>query len=108
MYLLLFLTCGLAAVIRFQASQLNRHFPIPLGTLTVNLLAAFLMGAFYHRISNAHLYTILTAGLLGGLGTYSTLNVEFVSLLKRPKWLLLYLFLTYGLGLVLVWLGLKI
>lgn len=106
--LAIFVTCGLGAIVRYRFSYLNSKFSIPVGTLVANLVAAFLMGYFSQHIKNPMLLTILATGFLGGLGTYSTLNHEFIVLFKDKKKFLVYMGLTYLLGMICVFLGILI
>ncbi|MDD2383703.1 MAG: fluoride efflux transporter CrcB [Sulfurospirillaceae bacterium] len=62
---------------------INRHLPhaIPFGTLGVNILGSFIIGAlfaiFMHTtLFSAPMKSFLTTGLLGGLTTYSTFALE--------------------------------
>ncbi len=101
-------TCGLGCLVRYVFSFANDKASIPIGTLLANLLAAFLIGFFWDKVHNQELYRVLSAGFLGGLGTYSTLNDELLHLLKTPKRFVSYLCLTYGLGIAMVYFGLLI
>ncbi|MGT2711526.1 fluoride efflux transporter CrcB [Streptococcus oriscaviae] len=99
--------CGLGALFRYALGHLNQK-KLPLGTLLINLSTCFLAGFFYRFSAESQLYPILAAGFLGGLGTYSTLNYELIRLFPHKKWFTLYFCLTYGGGLLLVWLGLTL
>lgn len=104
----LFICCGLGAVLRYAMSLLNPSFSLPVGTLFANCLAAFFMGYVSRHIGDAMLKTILTAGFLGGLGTYSTLNYELVQLFQRKKSFFSYLILTYVCGFIALILGILV
>lgn len=101
-------SCGFGALIRYSFTFINGRAAIPVGTLLGNLVASFLIGYFSQHIKDSTHYTILASGFLGGLGTYSTLNFEFIRLFKTKKYFLIYFTLTYLLGLVLVFLGIWI
>lgn len=55
----------------------------PWATFVVNLLGAFLLGWLVVRISPAfRLRPLLTTGLCGGLTTFSTMQVELLTMLE--------------------------
>ena len=63
------------------------HHALPLGTLGVNLIGSFIMGALfayfmYTNILSVHAKSFLTTGLLGALTTYSTFAMETFFLLE--------------------------
>ena len=63
----------------------------PYGTLTVNLLGAFLIGLIMHLGLNTELLSpslriVLTTGVLGGFTTYSSFNYETVQYLQEGGW----------------------
>lgn len=61
---------------------------IPFGTLSVNLLGSFTLGILigliqYQIITNAHLKSLLTTGMMGALTTFSTFAIESFFLIKN-------------------------
>ncbi len=97
---------GLGALVRYFVSQrVNGDFPW--GTILVNVAGSFLLGWYVAAEGAELLDSIYATGFLGALTTFSTLQFEAVSLFKRKhtKNGLLYLFLTYTLGLIAVWTG---
>lgn len=80
----------LGAVLRaYMNGVVNHHFPhtLPFGTLSVNLLGSFIIGALlayfsYTTLFNVHAKSFLTTGFLGGLTTYSTFAMETFLLLS--------------------------
>lgn len=109
---LLFVGIGgiLGAIARFTLSQwINRRFSsLPVGTLFVNLLGSALLGLFTGVAICQHQQLLLGIGFLGAFTTFSTLNFEVLQMSQQqPKrWSLLYLLLSYGLGMLLAYVGL--
>jgi CrcB protein len=76
--------------------KLNALFPeVPLGTLTSNLIAAYVVGAAIGYFSQApgiapEWRLIIVTGFCGGLSTFSTFSGEVVLLLQegRASWAL--------------------
>lgn len=89
------LSIGLGAVlgawIRWGIGlQFNHYFPnIPLGTVLVNLVGAFVIGfavTFFASSSlNPNYKLFLITGFCGALTTFSTFSMEVVSLLQSGK-----------------------
>ncbi|ESS58332.1 protein CrcB [Enterobacter cloacae S611] len=72
------------------------HQIIPLGTLTANLIGAFIIGAglaWFNRMTHIDPVwkVLVTTGFCGGLTTFSTFSAEVVFLLQegRAGWALL-------------------
>lgn len=93
------------ALVRYFVSQrLNREFPW--GTFCVNIFGSFLLGWYVTNEGREILDSLYATGFLGALTTFSTLQFEFVALYKKDKRkVLLYLVLTYTLGLIAAWTG---
>ena len=80
----------IGAVLRaYMNGVVNHHFPhtLPFGTLTVNLLGSFIIGALFAYFSYSTFFSVqaksfLTTGFLGGLTTYSTFAMETFLLLS--------------------------
>jgi len=95
-----FLAVGVGAAIGAWARwalglMLNAAIPtLPLGTLTANLIGAYLMGLFVGLFSISTLTAEFTpelrlfvmTGLLGGLTTFSSFSAESVTLLSRGQY----------------------
>lgn len=65
---------------------------IPFGTLLVNIVGGFLIGAImefnnFYTI-NSSLKLFLTTGLMGGLTTFSTFSFETISLFSQGKYVM--------------------
>jgi fluoride exporter len=98
------------AIARFSISkQLNNNMTnmLPLGTLTVNSLGAFLLGILLGAKAGVMLVLLLGTGFLGAFTTFSTIKLELVQmyLKKHYKTFFLYLLITYGIGILLASLG---
>jgi len=96
--LAVFIGGGTGSVARWMLSmKLNPvHQIIPLGTLTANLIGAFIIGAglaWFNRMThiNPVWKVLVTTGFCGGLTTFSTFSAEVVFLLQegRAVWALL-------------------
>ena len=86
------LGAALGALLRWQlGSRLNNVFPtIPPGTLTANLIGAYVVGlgiaffATYSAISPEWRLLVVT-GFCGGLTTFSTFSAEITTLLQQGR-----------------------
>ncbi|MBT2669087.1 fluoride efflux transporter CrcB [Bacillus sp. ISL-4] len=98
------------AIARYTISKhLNNKstFLIPIGTLTVNLLGAFLLGIITGTKADTMIVLLLGTGFIGAFTTFSTLKLEMTQLFKNnhKKKFLLYTIMTYGFGIILAYLG---
>ncbi|MBT2696651.1 fluoride efflux transporter CrcB [Bacillus sp. ISL-40] len=98
------------AISRYSISKkLNGKstFKLPLGTLTVNLLGAFLLGIITGAKANMMIGLLLGTGFMGAFTTFSTLKLEMIQIhLKNFKrTFILYTIITYGAGIILAYLG---
>ena len=96
--LAVFIGGGTGSVARWLLSlKFNpMHHAIPLGTLTANLIGAFIIGAglaWFNRLPQIDPVwkLLITTGFCGGLTTFSTFSSEVVFLLQAGKfsWALL-------------------
>ena len=98
----------LGAIIRyFISTRMNDSGRIPLGTLTVNLAGAFLIGCVF-GLELSKIWTFfLASGLAGALTTFSTMNKELIELWRNEhkQKALLYVLITYCGGIILALLG---
>jgi CrcB protein len=90
--LAVFIGGGTGSVLRwFLSLRLNpAHHAIPVGTLTANLIGAFIIGmglAWFNRMTHIDpLWKLLiTTGFCGGLTTFSTFSAEVVFLLQDGR-----------------------
>ncbi|HIP14786.1 MAG TPA: fluoride efflux transporter CrcB [Sulfurimonas autotrophica] len=80
----------IGAVLRSYLNGFISHrvpHELPFGTLGVNLIGSFIMGALiayfmYTTIFTPHVKSFLTTGILGALTTYSTFAIESFLLLE--------------------------
>jgi CrcB protein len=96
--LAVFIGGGTGSVLRWLLGmRLNPlHHVVPIGTLTANLLGAFIIGAglaWFNRMTHIDPMwkLLITTGFCGGLTTFSTFSAEVVFLLQdgRFGWALL-------------------
>ena len=80
---------------------------LPYATLLINLSGAFFLGFVYAKNLSPFWYALLGTGVLGGYTTFSTLNVELLKEWESRQYLAfsLYFFLSYFVGLGMVFLG---
>ena len=106
---------ALGAVSRYLVSGwVYRAFgeSFPLGTLAVNLIGCFLLGAINHvghhtELIAAHHRPALTIGLLGAFTTFSTFGYETFKQLEAGQWFFGFLNVAANvvIGLFCVWGG---
>jgi CrcB protein len=93
-----FIGGGTGSVLRWLLGmRLNPlHHALPMGTLTANLLGAFIIGAglaWFNRMTHIDPMwkLLITTGFCGGLTTFSTFSAEVVFLMQdgRFGWALL-------------------
>jgi CrcB protein len=93
LYMIVFLGAGIGGALRHgvnvgAARLLGNGFPF--GTLTVNIVGSFVMGAFAGYFAfrpgiSQHLRLFLTTGLLGGFTTFSAFSLDAALLIERHK-----------------------
>jgi CrcB protein len=110
---ILLITLGgfFGAISRFAISKNLQHSKgYPKGTLTVNLVGAFLLGLVIGLQLQGWLYSLLGIGFMGAFTTFSTLMVEAVKLNKekKKKQFYSYLLVSHAAGLILAFIGLLI
>ncbi|WP_138495416.1 fluoride efflux transporter CrcB [Paenibacillus pinistramenti] len=99
------------AVCRYgSVTYLGAKFPrlvLPVGTLFVNLLGAFLLGLLTGMDANAEMTLLIGTGFMGAFTTFSTFQYELVQLGSQKRFGTAgrYLLLSVVLGLVLAYAG---
>jgi CrcB protein len=80
----------------------------PIGTLTVNVVGAFLLGLLVGAGASTDTLTVVGAGALGSFTTFSALSHETAWMMRRHRGRrsLVYLTATVVLGIGAAWLGL--
>jgi CrcB protein len=102
----------LGAVMRYMmVAFVSARWPgkLPLGTLTVNLVGSFLLGWIASSGWHEPFGLFLGTGFMGAFTTFSSFKLETMNLFKRGegKVGLLYMGLTYLLGIGAAWLGFR-
>ena len=115
-YILVFIGGGIGCVTRYIVTTIEKNLiniSFPIGTLTVNILACFLMGIVMTLvvgkfISHSEQFRLLLAvGFLGGFSTLSSLSVETLELIDKHELLyaLINVLANTTFGLIAAYLG---
>lgn len=103
------LGAGLGASVRYLITQvLKRKTRVfPWSTFIVNITGALLLGFLHSKITSSHILLLLGTGFLGGYTTFSTFQVELVTLVnnRKRKMMLIYLLLTVTCGILAAYCG---
>lgn len=110
---------GIGSIMRFLTSRFMARLVAAqwlfLGTLAANLIGCFLIGILSgwmlsHMPDNQPFRLLFIVGFCGGYTTFSTFAFENYRLIEMNQWgiLLLYLTASVVLGIIAVWLGMKI
>lgn len=80
---------------------------IPLGTLFINAIGSLFLGMLIGKGIRGDEYSFLGVGFMGAFTTFSTFKLELLQLWqsKEYKSFILYIILSYGLGIVLASIG---
>ena len=86
--------------------------PYPWGTFIVNIIGSFIIGLLFGvaektNLISAHMNVFLITGFCGGFTTFSSFADDMYLLLANKNWgyFVVYIGLSFILGLLLVWLG---
>ncbi|WP_085523618.1 fluoride efflux transporter CrcB [Tuberibacillus sp. Marseille-P3662] len=98
------------AIGRYLLSRWNKGRMIPLGTLAANLIGSLLLGIVIALPLSMETRLMLGTGFMGSLTTFSTFNVENIEGMLKKHWrqMVLYMTLTFCLGLILAFIGMRI
>ncbi|WP_236974857.1 fluoride efflux transporter CrcB [Membranihabitans maritimus] len=114
---MVFIGGGLGSVLRFACSSVLYRWAggWPLGTWFVNLVGSFLIGLFAGYLmsgdsGNYWYRLLLITGFCGGFTTFSAFSFENIQLVQEGMFLKFFLYAvsSVSLGLLFVFLGLKI
>lgn len=109
---------GIGSIMRFLTSRFTARLVAAqwlfLGTLAANLIGCFLIGILSgwmlsHMPDNQSFRLLFIVGFCGGYTTFSTFAFENYRLIEMNQWgiLLIYLTASVVLGIIAVWLGMK-
>ncbi|WP_434779118.1 fluoride efflux transporter CrcB [Neisseria sp. Ec49-e6-T10] len=111
--LLVFVGGGLGSATRFVLSRFLNTHNMPWGTLVINIVGCFLIGALAGLLGKTSidkaLYAFLAVGFCGGFTTFSSFGLENVLMLESDQFLktLCYIIFSVVLGIGAAYLGLK-
>ena len=96
LYLIVFLGAGIGGALRHGVNVAAVRvfgYGFPFGTLIVNILGSFIMGAFAGYFAfrpgiAQHMRLFLTTGLLGGFTTFSAFSLDAALLIERNAYAL--------------------
>lgn len=87
-----FIGCGLGGLARWSLSRYAADHlasSLPVGTIAVNVIGAFLIGFFFALLKDSvvpmPVRLLLTTGFLGGFTTFSTFALETVLLVEKRQ-----------------------
>lgn len=101
------------AITRFIISAFMKRkyaFTFPFATLFVNLVGSFLLGFLYGAGFDDRVGLLLGTGYMGSLTTFSTFKLENSQFIVEKNWrsLVIYLGISYTIGIFFAYLGMKI
>lgn len=100
---------AVGSLTRYLITFIWKQFKIdwPIATLIINVLGSFLLGWL---TSNYLANSFLATGMMGGFTTFSTFNVELISMINERRWksFLLYFMCSYCLGIAAAICGMMI
>ena len=109
-YFLVFLGAGLGGATRHAVNAIAFHLlgaAFPFGTLAVNVVGSFAMGAliewFSLKADPGYAWRVfLTTGVLGGFTTFSAFSLDAVTLYERGDWFLAAAYVVASVALALL------
>ncbi len=102
-----FVGSALRYLISAAVIALRLDTPLPIATLTVNIVGSFIIGLLLAILDSNSLYYLLVVGLCGGFTTFSTFSADTLALLRTGhySWAIGYIMLSVVLCLAAVWVG---
>lgn len=100
--LMVFLGGSLGAVCRYAISiQMKRIISskFPLATFLINLSGSFLLGLLLASGTGSLIQLFLGTGFLGGFTTFSTFQVENITLFRKGNYGILFVYVTFSVAL---------
>lgn len=118
LYLIVFIGAGIGGALRHGVNVLSaRQFGLdfPWGTMFVNIVGSFLMGALagwfaFRPGTDQHLRLFLTTGILGGFTTFSAFSLDAALLIERHRYAIAagYIAGSVGVSVVALFIGLAL
>lgn len=110
---------GIGSILRFLTSRVVARYAqaewLFAGTFVANIIGSFLIGLFAgwmlaQNPENQSFRLLFIVGFCGGYTTFSTFAFENLRLMEMHQWgsLLLYTLSSIVLGILMVWIGMKI
>lgn len=100
----------IGAILRFWFARRWNTCNFPWGTLLVNGCGTLLLGWLIASSSNEKLLVLIGSGILGAMTTFSTIQIELLTMLKKRSWrkFFLYLMAAYILGIIFALIGFNV
>lgn len=100
----------LGTLARFLISTSMNKATFPYGTIAVNLIGSLFLGVLVSWCTSNYWILFLGSGFAGAFTTFSTLNLDVLHLFQQNevKKALLYLGITFCMGLCLIFAGYKL
>lgn len=110
---------GIGSVLRFLTSRIVARYAqaewLFMGTFAANVIGSFLIGLFAgwmlaNHPENQTFRLLFIVGFCGGYTTFSTFALENFRLIEMQQWgmVLLYTLASVALGILAVWIGMKV
>jgi fluoride exporter len=100
------------AISRYWVSQQlgKLNVKLPIATFVVNIVGSFLLGFIIGSHLSERITVLFGTGFMGAFTTFSTFKLDIIKLLdkKEQKVAILYIVMTYIVGICSAWIGLLI
>jgi len=94
-YLLVFAGGSFGAVCRYALSTFIKRISsteFPVSTFLINLIGSFLLGILLSSQIGTNYQLLLGTGFMGGFTTFSTFQVENITLFHKKQYVMLFLY----------------